>query len=86
MLLAHLILSHQGKLEWGSPKRPKLPEALILHYIDDLDAKMNRLSRILNEDPGESDFTAYDRYLERVLFKGDYDEPAEARAIASSSQ
>jgi hypothetical protein len=47
---------------------------------------MNRLSRILNEDPGESDFTAYDRYLERVLFKGDYDEPAEARAIASSSQ
>ncbi len=47
---------------------------------------MNRLSRILNEDPGESDFTAYDRILERDLFKGDYDEPAEARAIASSYQ
>ena len=86
MLLEHLILSHQGKLEWGSPRRPKMPEAFILHYIDDLDAKLNRLYRILNEDPGDSDFTAYDRYLERVLFKGDYDEPSDRRLVASSSQ
>ncbi len=84
MLLEHLILSHQGKLEWGSPRRPKMPEALVLHYIDDLDAKMNRFYRILNEDPGDSDFTAYDRYLERVLFKGDYDEASDL--VASSSQ
>lgn len=75
MLLEHLILSHQGQLEWGSPRRPKMPEALVLHYIDDLDAKLNRLFQVLSEDPGESDFTAYDRYLGRVLFKGDYDDP-----------
>ena len=86
MLLEHLILSHQGKLEWGSPRRPKMPEALVLHYIDDLDAKLNRLYQIINEDPGDSDFTAYDRYLGRVLFKGDYDEPSESQPVASSSK
>ena len=73
ILLEHLILSHQGQLEWGSPKRPKIPEALILHYIDDLDAKMNRFYSILRDDPGDSDFTQFDRYLGRVLFKGHSD-------------
>ncbi len=47
MLLEHLILSHQGLYEWGSPKCPKIPEALIIHYLDDLDSKMNRFSRLL---------------------------------------
>ena len=74
MLLEHLILSHQGQPEWGSPKRPQIPEALILHYIDDLDAKMNRFHKVLKEDPGDSDFTQFDRYLGRMLFKGNYDE------------
>ena len=77
-LLEHLILSHQGQLEWGSPQPPKLPEALILHYLDDLDAKINRFSRVLKEDPGDSDFTAFDRYLGRAVFKGNYDEPSES--------
>lgn len=86
MLLEHLILSHQGQLEWGSPRRPKLPEALILHYIDDLDAKLNRLCRVRKEDPGDSDFTAFDRYLGRVVFKGKYDEPSEHQLLASISQ
>ena len=86
MLLEHLILSHQGQLEWGSPRRPKMPEALILHYIDDLDAKLNRLCQILKEDRGDSDFTAYDRYLGRVVFKGDHDEPSDRPLVASSSK
>ncbi|MGH9338777.1 MAG: 3'-5' exoribonuclease YhaM family protein [Acidobacteriota bacterium] len=73
MLLEHVILSHQGQPEWGAPKRPKIPEALIIHYLDDLDAKMNRLYRIIREDVAESDFTQYDRYLGRVIFKGAYD-------------
>jgi 3'-5' exoribonuclease len=69
LLLEHMILSHQGQLEWGSPKRPKIPEALILHYVDDLDAKLNRIFRVLDEDEGESSFTSYDRYLGRAFFK-----------------
>ena len=47
MLLQHMVLSHHGKEEWGSPKRPMLKEAEILHYIDNIDAKMNMLDRAL---------------------------------------
>ncbi len=44
-LVLHMILSHHGKLEFGSPKLPMIPEALVLHYLDDLDAKMQAMSR-----------------------------------------
>ena len=54
MLLQHMVLSHHGKEEWGSPKRPMLKEAEILHYIDNIDAKMNMLDRALGKtNPGE---------------------------------
>jgi 3'-5' exoribonuclease len=43
-LVLHLILSHHGKLEFGSPKLPMVPEALVLNFIDDLDAKMQAMS------------------------------------------
>lgn len=54
LLLKHLILSHHGKAEWGSPKPPLIKEAEILHYIDNIDAKMNMLDRALKHvKPGE---------------------------------
>ncbi|MCE4051069.1 3'-5' exoribonuclease YhaM [Niallia sp. SS-2023] len=54
MVLQHLVLSHHGKAEWGSPKAPLIKEAEILHYIDNLDAKMNMLDRALERvQPGE---------------------------------
>ena len=54
MLLQHLVLSHHGKEEWGSPKKPMIQEAEILHYIDNIDAKMNMLTRALDKtQPGE---------------------------------
>lgn len=54
LVLQHLILSHHGKAEWGSPKPPLIKEAEILHYIDNLDAKMNMLDRALARvKPGE---------------------------------
>ncbi|WP_262177295.1 3'-5' exoribonuclease YhaM [Saccharococcus sp. Marseille-Q5394] len=49
MLLQHMVLSHHGKEEWGSPKRPMLMEAEILHYIDNIDAKMNMLDRAMSK-------------------------------------
>ncbi|RFB18415.1 3'-5' exoribonuclease YhaM [Bacillus sp. HNG] len=53
-VLQHVILSHHGKAEWGSPKPPMIKEAEILHYIDNLDAKMNMLDRALERvKPGE---------------------------------
>lgn len=54
LILQHLVLSHHGKAEWGSPKPPLIKEAEILHYIDNLDAKMNMLDRALDRvKPGE---------------------------------
>lgn len=54
LILEHLVLSHHGKAEWGSPKPPLIKEAEILHYIDNLDAKMNMLDRALERvKPGE---------------------------------
>ena len=54
MLLQHLVLSHHGKEEWGSPKKPMIQEAEMLHYIDNIDAKMNMLTRALDKtQPGE---------------------------------
>ncbi|MGY0692865.1 3'-5' exoribonuclease YhaM [Virgibacillus sp. FSP13] len=54
LILQHLVLSHHGKAEWGSPKPPLVREAEILHLIDLIDAKMNMLNRSLSKvKPGE---------------------------------
>ena len=51
MVLQHIVLSHHGKEEWGSPKKPMIQEAEIIHYIDNIDAKMNMLNRALEKTP-----------------------------------
>jgi 3'-5' exoribonuclease len=71
MRLKHLILSHHGEFDFGSPKRPKFLEAFALHLIDDLDAKINGLSRLLKEDRQEGAWTAFSTLFQRYLFKGD---------------
>ncbi len=54
LLLQHMVLSHHGKEEWGSPKKPMIREAEVLHHLDDLDAKMNMMDRALEHvKPGE---------------------------------
>ncbi|MGE8079604.1 3'-5' exoribonuclease YhaM [Peribacillus loiseleuriae] len=54
MILQHLVLSHHGKAEWGSAKPPLVREAEVLHYIDNLDAKINMMNRALEKaKPGE---------------------------------
>jgi 3'-5' exoribonuclease len=68
--LNHMILSHHGEYEFGSPKRPKTVEALLLHHLDDLDAKMNGfLSWIEKEKDNPSRWTTYHRLFERYIFK-----------------
>ena len=66
--LQHLIASHQGRHEWASPKVPQTLEAMILHFADDLDSKMNPAIALLSgvQDGG---WSAYDRHLERSLFQ-----------------
>jgi len=71
MELRHLILSHHGQLEYGSPKRPKTLEALIVHYVDDLDAKVNAFQESIKAAPDdESDWTPFHRLFDRYLYKG----------------
>ncbi|MDD5712104.1 MAG: HD domain-containing protein [Smithellaceae bacterium] len=69
--LRHLILSHHGTLEFGSPKRPKTVEALIVHFIDDLDAKVNAFQGFIeNSSDEESSWTPFHRLFERYIYKG----------------
>jgi 3'-5' exoribonuclease len=69
--LKHLILSHHGEFDFGSPKRPKFSEAFALHLLDDMDAKLNGLSMLLKDDRQEGSWTAFNKLLQRYLFKGD---------------
>lgn len=68
--LKHLILSHHGQFEFGSPKRPKFLEAFALNLIDDLDAKINGLDRYMKRDRREGAWTDFYRLFDRYLLKG----------------
>ena len=83
-LVEHMILSHHGKLEFGSPKVPQFPEALLLHYLDDLDSKMEAMrAQIENDRQLEGCFTTYNPALERAALKKDrYLNPAPAAEAA----
>lgn len=69
-LLEHIIVTHLALPEWGSPKLPLIPECLIVHHADDLDAKMEMYARCLMRDKEPGDFTVRDPMLGRQLFKG----------------
>jgi 3'-5' exoribonuclease len=92
-LLEHLIISHHGQYEFGSPKLPMFPEALMLHYLDDLDSKMESMrAHFEREAANESSWTTYNSSLGRTLLntakflkKEKEDEPAVAAAAASDA-
>ncbi len=70
MLLKHMLLSHHGQYEYGSPKRPKTVEATILNYLDDMDSKINGIrSHMARESASTSRWTAHHRLYDRYFFK-----------------
>ena len=70
-MLRHMILSHHGQYEFGSPRLPMFAEALALHYIDNLDAKLKDMAEIIAEDrSGDPEWTARSWLFDRVLYKG----------------
>lgn len=72
ILVEHLILSHHGQLEYGSPKIPLFPEALLLHLIDNLDSKMESMRVSLERDRQlEGHLTTYNSALDRSVLKKD---------------
>jgi 3'-5' exoribonuclease len=70
--LKHMILSHHGTHEFGSPKVPMTPEAIALHHLETLDAKVNEFSGLISADPNsDSRWTPFHSSIGRRLFKGD---------------
>ncbi|MBW2107602.1 MAG: HD domain-containing protein [Deltaproteobacteria bacterium] len=70
LLLKHLIVSHHGTREFGSPEPPKTLEAIILNYIDDLDAKVTGVRAFMEAQDDQTAWTSYHRLLERFFYKG----------------
>ena len=68
--LEHILLAHHGSLEFGSPVAPKTREAMLVYYLDDLDAKLKMMDMHLESDNSPGDFTSYHRVLQRGLYKG----------------
>jgi 3'-5' exoribonuclease len=69
-MLEHIVLSHLALPEWGSPRLPLVPECLIVHHADDLDAKLEMYARCLSRDQASGPFTDRDPVLNRQLYKG----------------
>jgi 3'-5' exoribonuclease len=91
LLLEHMVLAHQGKREFASPVEPMTPEALALHYIDDLDSKLNQFSRFREEGSGVLWHRGLGRHVylaelepEEAAEVGADDSPAEAPAGAEA--
>lgn len=72
LALKHIILAHHGKYEFGSPRLPAMPEAFVVHYLDNLDAKIAMCFEAIAADPDAAgDWTSYVRSIETKVFKPD---------------
>jgi len=84
-LLEHLIISHHGQYDFGSPKLPMFPEALMLHYLDDLDSKMEAMRATFEREAGlEGPWTSYNPSLGRPLLNSAKFLQSEPEAEAAS--
>ncbi|WP_165232231.1 3'-5' exoribonuclease YhaM family protein [Aquisphaera insulae] len=82
--LKHMIVSHHGSYEFGSPKLPMTVEAIALHYLDNLDAKIHAFSREIRDDPSrDSAWTPFQQSIGRRLYKG---APAGSTSETESSE
>ncbi|MBN2496898.1 MAG: HD domain-containing protein [Deltaproteobacteria bacterium] len=73
--ITHMILSHHGSYEFGSPRRPKFTEALLLSHLDELDSKVQSFKEISDRQAGRG-WSSYQRVFDRYLYLGSPAEPA----------
>jgi 3'-5' exoribonuclease len=66
--LGHIILSHHGEYEFGSPKLPATAEAFMVYFIDDLDAKINQVTMAIDNELGDSNWTAWKNALQTRIY------------------
>jgi len=71
-VVQHLLISHHGEYEFGSPKLPMIREALVFHYLDDLDSKMAAARAALASGSGDEDWSAYSGALQRKFLRLDH--------------
>jgi len=69
LMLKHMILSHHGSLEFGSPVKPATPEAVALHHIENTDAKMNHLYGLFRDSDPEREWSSYDKYFATEIYQ-----------------
>jgi 3'-5' exoribonuclease len=95
MLLKHIMLSHHGEYEFGSPKRPKIQEAIIINYLDDLSAKINNFQATLKkENVAAGEWTGFSKMHERYLYRqtayaapqGEVEETEEKRSLGAKTK
>ncbi len=67
--LKHILLSHQGAYENQSPKKPVFPEALLIHYLDELDARMDMMKTAINQELDDGEWTSVKNYFRVPLYK-----------------
>ena len=72
--IKHILLSHQGQYENQSPKKPAFPEALLIHYLDELDARMDMMKTAINLELDDGDWTSLKNYFRIPLYKSQKDE------------
>ena len=68
-MLQHFIVSHHGEIDRGALRRPASPEAIVLHYLDELDARLEQAWRLIDQGPPAEEWTAYVPSLERQLYR-----------------
>src|ERR1700734_1499156 len=84
ILIEHLILSHHGSYEFGSPSLPQTREAIALHFLDDMDSKMGAMRATLESLEGNDDWTARNPSLRRSLLRADQFYPSGEKSVAAS--
>ncbi|MHC4728036.1 MAG: 3'-5' exoribonuclease YhaM family protein [Planctomycetota bacterium] len=67
--IGHIILSHHGQYDFGSPKLPATAEAFMVYYIDDLDAKINQVTALIESDMSDSNWTGWNNALQTRLYR-----------------
>src|SRR5437868_1741238 len=86
-VVQHLLISHHGQYEFGSPKLPMIREAIVFHYLDDLDSKIAAIRVALSTPSGDDEWSVYSGALGRKFLRLDeFLKPAPAPVISQSSQ
>ena len=70
VLLKHMVVSHHGSREFGSPELPKTLEAVLLNYVDEIDSKINGIRDFISSEDNGEPWTSYHRLLGRHFYTG----------------